>query len=233
MIMAPQQAPSTLAARVRALKQEATEKRESQESTLDEVTRVFEFGVDEFDHIEWMLKHGLIDREGALDVAAKVGRPRQFMTSPTTSPSPTIYTSNASQAPDAGHANAMPISWSETTSSRPQPLVTTADQATSMDAPPAALAPSAPPAPQADSIVSQAIQMARDGRVPPTTSDFAAAVAAGMGGRNTTAPDPRMQSPPPRTQSIHQSPSDATTHDISTPPAGGGLPLGGATASRT
>ena len=54
---------SALANRVNALKHDARARRaEDIDTTLDEITRVFEFTVDEFDHIEWMLRHNIVDR---------------------------------------------------------------------------------------------------------------------------------------------------------------------------
>ena len=189
--------PSTLAARVKAIKQEAKSQRFSEdiETTLDEITRVFMFTVDEFDHIEWMLRHGLIDREGALDIAAKVGQPRMFRTSPTSSPAPMINTSHGTQAPEGEHKNAMPISWAESSSTRPTANpVSTADQGTTMDGMPE---PSARPPAARDSILGHALAMAQAGEAPSTINDFAASVSTMMGGGRQL--DPSMQSPQPTT----------------------------------
>ena len=128
-----------LAVRFKKLKQEANEKRQEDiDAILDEITRVCEFGIDQCDHIEWSLQHGLLDREGALDIASRVGQRRVLQTSPARSPAPVITTSEATQTSDNATVNSMPVSWTESTAARPSNVTSTGmtDQATTTQEPP-------------------------------------------------------------------------------------------------
>ena len=100
---------------------------------LDEVTRVYEVSMEEYEHIEFMLTHKVIDVDGAMALAQKVGRPRPLITSPGPARVPTmITTSQGSQAPEAP-ARAPPVSWTESQALRTADAVKTVSQGTTTE----------------------------------------------------------------------------------------------------
>ena len=114
---------------------------------LDESTRVYSVNVEDYEHIEYMLTHKIIDVDGAMALAQKVGRPRPLITSPGPAKVPTmITTSQGSQAPEAP-ARAPPVSWTESQALRSVGGVKTMCLGTTTEGPQALPKPSMPLAP--------------------------------------------------------------------------------------